>query len=168
MEEINMFEIHLDPAQKLFKRNNFDEPEFSETYTFFCGNKIVVGDLIAYDAEDITVGNVWITSANEDDGSYQDIITLKIADITKINTQQEFEFDVGSPYRAELYIRNEDKDRPTTWVSCYYRGVTHSGKIMIAIIGRKAKTMLLNKSDIKGFFQLSLDDAKAMAESEEE
>lgn len=168
MEEINMFELHLTPIQKLFARNNFDEPQFNKKYTFFTQQQEIVGELVAYDNDHIIVANTWTMDKNSDSGYYVDSHTLQVNDIIKINTQQDFDFEIGKPYRAELYIRNEDTDRPTTWVSCYYRGITHSGKIIIAIIGKKAEIMVLNKTDIKGFFQLNLDDAQAIEQEDSE
>lgn len=163
-----MFELHLAPVQRLFSQNNFDEPEFSRQYTFFTSQQEIVGDLVAYDNDYIVIANTWTTDKAHTDGYYADCHTIPVGDIIKINTQQDFDFEIGKPYRAELYIRNEQTDRPTTWVSCYYRGTTHSGKIIIAIIGKKAEIMILKKSDIKGFFQLSLDDAVAIEQNEEE
>lgn len=167
MEELNIFELHLSPVQKLFVKNNFKEPEFNKKYTFFTNKQEVVGELVAYDDHCVVVANTWTTLKDNPDGYYADYHKILVADILKINTQQNFDFPVGKPYRAELYIRNEQTDRPTTWISCYYRGTTHSGKIVVSIIGKKAEIMVLKKSDIKGFFQLSLDDAQSIEQNEE-
>lgn len=168
MEEINMFELHLSPVEQLFTRNGFDTPDFNKTYTFFTKTTQILGELIAYDDDKIIVGNAWVTEPDKEQGYYLDSIDLSLAEIFKINTQQGFDFEIGQPYRAELYIRNETTDRPTTWVSCFYRGQSHSGKIMLSIIGKKARALILNKSDIKGFFRLSLDDAYAIEQETED
>jgi len=163
VEEINMFEMHLSPVQKIFNRNGFDEPEFSKTYTCIIKNKKIIGELIAYDDDVVIFGNVWVIDSDKP-GYYDDQFSCCVSEVLQLNAQQNFDFEVGQPFRAELYIRNEQTDRPTTWVSCFYRGQTHSGKIMLSIIGKKAKVLLLDKADIKGFFQLSLDDV-AIAEN---
>ena len=163
-----MFELHLTPVQRLFARNELEEPEYNKRYTFFTDTENIVGELVAYDDKTIIIANTWTTDKEGENGHYVDYHVVTVGDIDKINTQQDFEFEIGKPYRAELYIRNEKTDRPTTWVSCYYRGATHSGKIIISIIGKKANVMALNKTDIKGFFQLALDDAQAIEENGDE
>ncbi len=181
MEQIDMFELDLDETQQLFKKFNL-VPECGEYYVVCAkackyqdgatvNNVRVNGVLIKYDADEIALGNTWIEDGAleaglEQGGHYENLVLFSHKLIQKIELAPTFEFEVGLVYRAEIYQKNPVTGRPTTWISCYYHGTTHSGKIMLVTVAKPSEIMILSRRDIKVFSPLALDEVKTLLSQE--
>ena len=181
-----MFEMDFDETKQLFRKFSLD-PECGERYVVTAkacnrnGNASdtfrvtgvnikVTGILLKYDSKELSLGDVWIEKDISDevtqDGNYSELVTIEHKSIQKIDFAKTFDFKPGLAYRAEIYQKNQTTGRPTTWISCYYRGTTHSGKIMLVTLSSQSEIMILGRRDIKVFSPLSLDEIKLILEKD--
>lgn len=182
MEQIDMFELELDETQQLFKKFNL-ELSYEQIYIFnvkncVCPQKVAYenvrakGVVLKYDALGLHVGNVWLEKQqaaelnSSSTGQYQDSIFISLKDIQKIEAMPVFDFQPGLAYRAEIYKVNQETGRPTTWISCYFRGVTHSGQIMLVTLVKPSEILILPRRDIKIFSPLSLNEVHALEQEQ--
>lgn len=184
MEQIDMFELELDETQQLFKKFNL-ELSYEQVYVFnikkcICSQNLpydnmrAKGILLKYDALGLYVGNVWLENQQSleqdpsDMGCYKNSIFIALKDVQKIEIMPVFDFQTGLAYRAEIYKTNPETGRPTTWVSCYFRGITHSGQIMLVTLAKPHDILILPRRDIKIFSPLSLNEMRALEQEQSE
>lgn len=174
MEQMDMFDIDLSRVQQFFKNRGL-EISIGKRYVTnlkFCrvNDKeeilecSVMGRLIRCDDTGIAMCDAWIQTA--DDGYYADFITCPLNAINKITYRHYPSVEIGGAYRAEIYRQSAD-NRPTTWLSCYYMGLTMANRVVLVDFGNANNVMVLNKEEIKGFYPLSVDNVSLVKEAEE-
>lgn len=175
LEQLDIFEMELSASESLFKRFNI-EPKYGGKYSLRAkeatisglqrwNNVVISGNLIKYDDNSVALSDVWMVSDRqaEDDkmGEYAEFAEVNLSQIQKIETIDPFHFSatIGAPYRIEMY-KDATKTKETVWMSCFYRGVTINGKILLVDFGNANKIILCNKTEVKGFYPLSLEVAE--------
>lgn len=171
LEQLDIFEMELSASEALFRR--FDiSPQLNERYSVkiregkannykTLKNVVIVGTLIKHDDISVAFADAWVYSDKQmgiqfDEG-YAEVVEANIAQIQKIENVEPFHFEthIGEPYRVEMY-KDASTTKETTWMSCYYRGMTISGKLILINLANN-DVIVCNKEEVKGFYPLSLE-----------